>query len=452
MQDTTQSGAPAPAEPQPGDHELTPQEALEIAVRAHRSGDVAVAEAVYDRILAVLPDYADALHFSGILRHQTNRPRDAVRLIRRAIEIEPDDAGMHNNLGNVLFELDRPDLALQAYEMAIVLEPGHIDARNNLGVVLRALRRVDEAEAVYREAVDLEPRHREAWDNLGRLLSGRGRIKEAIACHVKALELEPANAGTRRFLVAAYAATDEKERALAILRKWLADEPNSASARHLIAAISGENVPERASDRYVEDLFNGFAASFDHKLARLDYRAPELVAAAVAALYPATGAGLAILDAGCGTGLCGPMLRPFAGHLVGVDLSGKMLEKAAQRGGYDALDRAELTQYFAAHPGAYDLIVSADTLCYFGPLETVLALAREALRPGGRFVFSVEAETGGEPYRLHSHGRYSHARGYVEQAAAAAGLRLEALEPAALRMERGEPVHGLIVTARVPAP
>ena len=35
-----------------------------------------------------------------------------------------------------------------------------------------------------------------------------------------------------------------------------------------------------------------------------------------------------ILDAGCGTGLCGPLLRPLAARLVGVDLSEKMVELA----------------------------------------------------------------------------------------------------------------------------
>ena len=42
-----------------------------------------------------------------------------------------------------------------------------------------------------------------------------------------------------------------------------------------------------------------------------------------------------ILDAGCGTGLCGPLLKPWARRLVGVDLSGGMLEKARALQLYD---------------------------------------------------------------------------------------------------------------------
>lgn len=427
---------------------LSLPDALEIAVRAHRSGDVAVAETLYTRILAVAPDYADALHFLGILHHQTRRSLEAVRLIRQAIAHDPENPAMHNNLGNVFVELGRPDLAVKAFEMAIVLEPRYVDARNNLGVCLRLLGQPAEAETVYREAVALDPRHRESWDNLGRLLVSRGAHAEGIACHETALTLEPSNAQTRRHLVEAYIHNDESERALAILRRWLREEPESATARHLVAALSGEGVPERASDAYVTTLFDGFADSFDLKLAQLDYRAPAHVAAAVTRAYPTAGADLAILDAGCGTGLCGPALRPHAETLVGVDLSGKMLDKAQRRGLYDRLDRAELTAYLSARAEAYDLVVSADTLCYFGALDAVAASVRGALKPGGRFVFSIEALAEARDYRLHTHGRYSHAQTYVERVLGEAGFLPESFDRETLRLERGLPVEGFVVTAR----
>lgn len=429
------------------EQDLSVGEALEIAARAQQVHDYDVAETIYRRILDVAPDHPDALHLYGMLHHQTRRPLEAVRLIRRAIEIEPDEPGMHSNLGNVLFELDRPDLAARAYEMAIVLDPSNPDARNNLGVALRALRKPQEAEAVYREAVALDARHRDAWDNLGRLLAAGGRIDEAIACHARALELEPRNAGTRRHLIAAYAAGNETERALAIVHQWLRDEPANPSALHLAAALSGEDVPDRASDRYVEALFDGFADSFDHKLARLEYRAPQLVADAVSAACRTADADLVVLDAGCGTGLCGSLLRPFARELGGVDLSGRMLERAERRGVYDWLEQGELTEFLSAKAARYDLVVSADTLCYFGPLEPLFAAARLALRPGGRLVFSVEEEAGIDEHKLHPHGRYSHGPGYVRRSLEEGGFRILALDRDTLRMERGKPVAGLIVSA-----
>ncbi|NNM73398.1 tetratricopeptide repeat protein [Enterovirga aerilata] len=439
-----------PAEPGSGDQVVTLQEALEIAVSAHRSGDLQAAEEVYGRIVAAAPDWAPALHFYGLLHHHRGKSEEAVRMIRRAISLG-GDPGMHNNLGNIFSELGRPAEAAEAYEAAIRLYPEHSDALSNRGVALRALGRLEEAEASYRRAIEVDPRHREAYDNLGGLLSGLGRVQEAIACHAHAMELQPRNADTRRLLASAYTATGEYDKALEILRAWLDQEPNSPTARHLYAAISGRDVPERAGDAFVETTFDRFAATFDAKLAKLDYRAPELVGAAVAGAAGKPGGDLAVLDAGCGTGLCGPLLRPYASRLVGVDLSSKMLQGAASRGGYDELVHGELTGFLQSRPACFDVIVSADTLCYFGPLEAVLAAAAAALRPGGLIAFTVEEEEGPEEVRLNPHGRYSHRAGYVERVLAGAGLAGITIARDILRKERGLPVGGLVVTARMPA-
>src|SRR6185437_7082849 len=109
----------------------------------------------------------------------------------------------------------------------------------------------------------------------------------------------------------------------------------------------------------------------DESLADLDYQAPRLIAEAFARAWPVARAELDVLDAGCGTGLCGAFLREYSRMLVGVDLSAGMLERAARRALYDQLCNEELTRFLREHPSSYDAIVSADTLCYFGALTEV---------------------------------------------------------------------------------
>ncbi len=157
-----------------------------------------------------------------------------------------------------------------------------------------------------------------------------------------------------------------------------------------------------------------------------------------------------ILDAGCGTGLCGPLVRSLCRSLVGVDLSSKMLARAQSRGCYDELVAAELVAFMRSRAGAFDAIVCADTLVYFGPLEEPLSAAREALRGGGPLVFTVEALATGEPadHKLELSGRYAHGERYLRRVLAGAGFVVGSLSHVTLREERSEGVVGYLVMAR----
>ncbi len=200
-----------------------------------------------------------------------------------------------------------------------------------------------------------------------------------------------------------------------LYRDWLEDEPDHPKARHYLAACTGQGIPPRASDAYIQSVFDTFADSFDSKLAMLDYRAPTLVTAAVVTGLGDAAAKLEVLDAGCGTGLCAPLIKPYANRLTGVDLSSGMLAKARGINLYDELHQAELTAFMRQHTARYDLIISADTLVYFGELDEVLRAAAQSLRPGGYLCFTLEALGKDESvdYRLQHHGRYAHAESYA---------------------------------------
>jgi predicted TPR repeat methyltransferase len=119
---------------------------------------------------------------------------------------------------------------------------------------------------------------------------------------------------------------------------------------------------------------------------------------------------------------------------------------------YDELVKCELTEYLQDSRAAFDVIVSADTLVYFGSLERVVAASAHALRPGGRLIFTVEELIVGgcnAGFSISPHGRYSHTRQYLERVIADANLRPEIL-PAELRLEAGDPVAGLVVRATKP--
>ncbi len=382
-----------------------------------------------------------------MLAHQQGRSDDAIVLIERSLALEPDQADCYNNLGIVLQSAGQLDEAIDVYHRAIAIDPRHANAHSNLGVLLRATGKPAEAEVAYRTAIDIAPDHIDAYTNLGILLNALGRTDEAAACYCKVITLRPKHPEARRLLALAHCVLGDVGEAIRILETWLNEEPDDPIARHMLAACTGRDVPARASDEYIERTFDGFAASFESKLQRLSYRAPALVAAVLERSGLARSPSLDVLDAGCGTGLCGPLVAPYARRLTGVDLSDGMLVHAKQKHVYDELTKAELTGYLADHRDAFDLIVSADTLVYFGSLDAVVSAAAAALRPHGQFLFTLEHAIGAEldaGYRLELHGRYSHGRAYVERLLAAAGLTPE-ITCADLRMESGAPVAGLVV-------
>ena len=55
------------------------------------------------------------------------------------------------------------------------------------------------------------------------------------------------------------------------------------------------------------------------------------------------------LDLGCGTGLCGPLVKPRVERLDGVDLSGAMLDRARATGVYDDADPQRADRASASH-------------------------------------------------------------------------------------------------------
>ena len=285
--------------------------------------------------------------------------------------------------------------------------------------VLRSWREPEAAEAALREQLELQPEDKDALKTLIALLREQGRAQD--------------EAPLRRQLL---------ERRCRDLR--VPEAAWDAVIAYLEAAETGAPPPERPADAYVSALFDLYAPTFDDSLRGfLAYRAPE---ALVDAVRTALGGRreLAVLELGCGTGLAGPLLRPLARRLEGMDLSAGMLEKARERGVYDALWTGEMTEALTTSPARYDLLIAVDVLVYVGALERLFLSAARRLAPGGLFALTVEKGTA-PGYRLQPSARYAHHLDYVRGCARAAGLRpvVEREEP--LRRQAGQPVIGHVV-------
>ncbi|KRA30314.1 methyltransferase [Rhodanobacter sp. Root627] len=423
-------------------------------MQAHQADELDTAEKLYREILKLQPMQPDALHYLGVLCHQCGRSDEAVELIGKALSITPRHPDAHNNLGNVHKECDRPLEAEACYRRALECGPTHYNALSNLAVVLEIQDRLDDAFNAYTALLQQAPQFAPGHYLLGLFLRNHAQnvehLEQSAECFRTAFEIDPRNVRALEALGVSLYALKRHEEAAQVYRDWLVREPENPVPRHMLAACGGADAPARADDDYVRNVFDGFAESFDEQLLKnLGYRAPQVLTDALTQVLEAPQSRLDVLDAGCGTGLCAPLIRPWARQLTGVDLSGGMVEKARLRGGYDTLAVAELTAYLEAQPAAYDVVLSADTLVYFGDLLPVLRASRAALRPDGWVAFTLEALDGElDRSELSSSGRYRHSRNYVERALLQTGFDDIRIVPDTLRKEAGEPVRGWVVLAR----
>ena len=247
----------------------------------------------------------------------------------------------------------------------------------------------------------------------------------------------------------------ESEKAARAYGEVLARDPGDLFGAGLKLAVLGKTEqPAQPSSRYVERLFDDYAARFDKALVeRLGYSVPGKLAA----LVRETGRRFATaVDLGCGTGLLGVEIRDLAVRLEGYDLSRNMLREAEEKRVYDHLAQADLSLCPAASglfaegfPEARaDLVGAADVLMYLGDLDPPFRLARALLQPGGLFAFSVEDAGEADGFLLRESLRFAHSSVYVRTRFEAHGFEVMEEVRTVIRQDAGKDVAGILYLAR----
>ena len=112
---------------------------LSMAVELHQKGDLDKALAIYIEMLdSHNPPLNAFLNASSILRNKEKLPQ-AVKCLKRGINLYATEPGLYNNLGNCYLDAGRLNLAVSCYRKALGNDAGFVDARISLASVLRDL-------------------------------------------------------------------------------------------------------------------------------------------------------------------------------------------------------------------------------------------------------------------------------------------------------------------------
>ncbi|MBZ9845010.1 methyltransferase domain-containing protein [Mesorhizobium sp. CA5] len=290
------------------------------------------------------------------------------------------------------------------------------DRRADFAEMLLASGEPAQAAELLLGALELAPQWAAGWFRLGEMQEAAGLLDQAVQAWAMALKLEPA------------------------------DRLGAALKLQLIGKAPAAEAPPSA---FVETLFDHYADSFEDSLVgKLGYGLPDFLWRAISKARP--GRFRLALDFGCGTGLMGERLRPFADRLEGYDISAGMLRKAKAKGIYDRLAKADL-QHFSYTGAKADLVVAADVFIYLGALERIVGAVGNILADGGLFAFSLETLAGGGDFALLPSRRYAHSEAYARRVLRANGLAVLSLESTVIRHDRRDPVEGLAIVAGFPA-
>ena len=389
-------------------------------VAHHEAGRFGAARDAYLASLALAPGRLSTLSNLGATWLRLGRPAEALAALDEALATAPDDRDASFRRADALLALGDAAAALEAVDRALAVDAAFAGGWLRRGEILLRLDRAADAAIAFERATalagDADPARAVAWRHRGNLLREAGRL---------------------------HAARDAFERSLAA-------GGDAEDLRFLLASVAGTaaGAPAAAPADFVRELFDGYAADYDrHLLGPLGYRAHRALVEPLPGIVGRTVFGRA-LDLGCGTGLCGPLLRPFVAHLTGVDLSPRMLGEAAASGAYDALLADDAVAALEAAPGgSLDLVVAADVLIYIGDAEPLVRAAARALAAGGVFALTVERldDSDGADVRLDPTLRFRHADRLWPRLASRHGLELRALRPEVLRREQGRDVAGLVV-------
>ncbi|MRD49417.1 tetratricopeptide repeat protein [Caenimonas koreensis DSM 17982] len=343
---------------------------------------------------------------AGVSDYQGRRFESAERNFTASLALAPGRPSTLTNLGATRLKLGRGDEALALLDEALVADPDNTDALGHRAMALAELGKPRDALAAIERALAINPKLGAAWTLRGTVLRDLGDAAGAVQSY----------------------------------RTAIAHGADSELLGFYIAGIEGSATPDAPPPQYVQSLFDHYADGFEkHLVEVLKYQAPQVLAAGLAR------AGRRFecaLDLGCGTGLCGVLLRESVRHLDGVDLSPNMVRQAQARGVYDEVTEADIVVFLRDVAAHYDLVIAADVFIYVGALESAFARVAAAMKPGGVFCFSVEAQAARDLVLRRSF-RYAHSAAYIERLAAANGFDIQSVEQHAVREDQRVPIAGL---------
>jgi tetratricopeptide (TPR) repeat protein len=292
--------------------ELTIDQALRIAIEAHKSGKIQEAYQLYKWILNAEPKHADANHNMGVLTVGIGKVQDALPFFKAALETNHSIDQYWLSYIHALIKLDRMQDAKTTFDLAkskgakgdgfdkiektlwctlsiksnspklpqkklqilvkmyeqsryeeVLIQtskllkdfPNNVILYNIFGAANQGLGKLKKAVEAYKKAILIKPDYAEVYNNMGLALTELGQPEAAIEALDKAIFHKPDNAAAYYNLGKVLQEKGKLEEAIEYFKKSLDIEPNFVEAYNNIGnALKDQGKLDQAIEAYKEAL------------------------------------------------------------------------------------------------------------------------------------------------------------------------------------------------------
>ena len=216
---------------------LTINEIFSLAVKNHQEGKNDIALKLYNQVLKIDPNYADAHNNLGVIFQNQMNHEKAKECYEKAIAINPNYADAHNNLGIIYSDLGKNQKAKEYYDKAIVINPDYANAHNNLGNIFQKLGNLQKAKECYEKAIVINPNYVNAHNNLSEIFIKLKDFQKAKGCLEKIIEINPNNADAHNNIGNIFKELGDNKKAIDCYEKAITINPNFAEAHSNLGII-----------------------------------------------------------------------------------------------------------------------------------------------------------------------------------------------------------------------
>lgn len=329
------------------------------------------AEESFEKLRQDIPWDADIICNLAIIYWKQKKLKKALSYFRFNLKHYPHHLETANNLASLYIEYHHLHKAIQLYTQILYRKPKRFDIRFNLAACLQKKGWLDDAQSHYRHILQEHPTHFDSLYNLACVFWQQQNIDAARFYLKSALKIK-----------------------------------NEPHLQFMLDTLVNQEANFSHHRDYVQHLFDNYADHYDEHLSKiLGYQIPDYLSQ-----YLSDKKFNHVVEVGCGTGLCGQVIRKVSRHLRGVDLSQEMLKKAKLKNTYDALDYQEAIDFLKRHPHSIDCLMVFDVSPYMSDFLKVFEFENIF-----EMMFTIEISEIYPKY-LESSGRISYHPKAIEEA------------------------------------